>query len=246
MDKARHPDVLMRKGFTLIELLIAISLLALMVSIVLPTIKVSIKAWEKGTAVEEIHQRPHTALSLLMEQIRSAYPLRIRDKPGGRYYIAFEGKEDSLDFVSSLPLSPVHRKGLCLVSYYLKEDPTSGTKTLMMVEHGVMEEGFFTPTKRLRYREEALELLKGVRELSFEYYGGQDPLTDWRREWDGGKEQRLPEAIRISIRFAADLSLPQSFVIPIYSQESLMTEYQRLREGPLRVRRRQPHAPIKR
>jgi general secretion pathway protein J len=204
-------------GFTLMELLVAMSLLSLVFVIVLQALGVSIKAWEKGDASQAEYQRFQAVISLIAGQIRSAYPLKVRDEVGKEYYTAFDGKESSLDFITSMSLSPQFKGGLCFISYFLRDDPTTGTKTLLASEKGVLSKGFFAPDKRQKIDDqEAFELLSGITGLRFEYYAGEDADQGWKNTWDGTKEKDLPKAIRLHWEYNhSQMDLPDTMIIPI-------------------------------
>ncbi|OGW15008.1 MAG: hypothetical protein A3G93_14830 [Nitrospinae bacterium RIFCSPLOWO2_12_FULL_45_22] len=205
-------------GFTLMELLVAMSLLGLVFAIVFQAFSIGIKTWEKGEATQAEYQRLRAALSLIADQISSAYPLGSKGEAGEGPQIAFEGKETSLGFVTSLPLSPKFKGGLSFTTYYLKADPTTGNKALRALEKSVLTKGFFEEKKRKDIKDdEALELLSGITEFSFEYYSTKDSDQEWKKEWEGTKEGGLPRAVRIKMKLDHDLTrFPNnSIVIPI-------------------------------
>lgn len=230
------------EGFTLMELLVAMSLLGLVFAVVFQAFSLGIRAWEKGEAIQEEYQRLRAALSLIVDQISSAYPVTVRDKIGGESYLAFEGKENSLEFITSLSLSPRFKGGLSFAAYFLKDDYTTDTKTFMASEGTMLTKGFFAEAQRTKTRDQGtFELITGITELKFAYYGNdsKDSGQGWKEEWDGKKQGRLPQAIKISLKINHNQAdFPDTIIVPIKASSGAERMAGTVPEGPFQGRRR--------
>ena len=62
------------RGFTLIELVLALSILAIMVTILFGGLRVGLRAWERGEAKASSLQRSRSVTQLLEEALGGIYP----------------------------------------------------------------------------------------------------------------------------------------------------------------------------
>jgi general secretion pathway protein J len=91
-------------GFMLVELLVALALMSLLSVIVLGSLRIGIKAWQRETVHAEAIDRVQHAATMLRSLIEDAYPYYTG---GGeaRNRIEFEGTSETLGFLASAPLA---------------------------------------------------------------------------------------------------------------------------------------------
>lgn len=168
------------KGFTLLELLIAITILSLIAVIIGGSVRLGIRAWEKGEAGIDDSQRLRVLSERLGQQVKSVYPYEIETEDGK--VVAFGGGPDSFWFVTSLT-SPAMESPLKWVSYSVKDGN-------LVVKEGSL------PDKKLleRVSERGDILVPEVSGLNLEYLSQEGR---WEESWD--LKESLPQAVRIRI-----------------------------------------------
>ncbi len=214
-------------GFTLLEVLLSMAILGLVVLLVFGALRLGVRAWERGERDVEAYQQLRSGLGLLAQQVRSAFPFRltvgyqesgVRSQESGVGFL-FEGTPTSLHFVTTMPL---HRRtvgGLGEVTYRT-EVGLSGETVLTLREQRAVSgaqraTGSLPPT---------VPVLEGFTDLRFAYFvpteaGGSG---EWAETWDGRKEGRLPEAVRVTVRypeaFRAAATTEEGWVLPIQAK----------------------------
>ena len=167
-------------GFTLLELIIAITILPLIILIIGNGFRLGMNAWERGEQETVWTQRLRVLSGLLSQQIKSAYPYTI-DVDNEKVAV-FEGKEDSVMFVTALTDSAYG--GFKWVRYSQKD----GT---LFLKEGLL------PDKKLNESitgdEEVVDT--DIDEIKFAYLSLED--NEWKESWDMGK--KLPGAVRVKI-----------------------------------------------
>ncbi len=184
-----------RRGFTLMELLIALAISAVMLVVLASSMMMGYRSDEKAGERQEETQTLRVLSERLTHLIRGAYPFRKRTDDGMVTF--FEGKEDSLAFVTSSTSdysgSLPDRAGLKGVRIFLK-----GEK-LMMKEYIFFSEDLLSGED-----EEGVVLADGVEELKFTFLDPtEDNGGDWVEEWSP-EEESLPAAVKAEIRLAVN------------------------------------------
>lgn len=170
------------RGFTLLELIIAFAILGVIILIIGSGLRIGVKAWEKGEEIVDETQRIRVPWERLSFELRSAYPYQT-DKMADKK-IAFEGKSDSLSFVTSA-IETDGKGGLKWVSYYIKDN-------------GLMLKEKRLPDKELdEAKGKEIILNPWIKDIRFEYY--EKNKEDWETYWDSKEKGRLPEVIKVSI-----------------------------------------------
>lgn len=170
------------RGFTLLELIIAFAILGVIILIIGSGLRIGVKAWEKGEEIVDETQRIRVPWERLSFELRSAYPYQT-DKMADKK-IAFEGKSDSLSFVTSA-IETDGKGGLKWVSYYIKDN-------------GLMLKEKRLPDKELdEAKGKEIILDPWIKDIRFEYY--EKNKEDWETYWDSKEKGRLPEVIKVSI-----------------------------------------------
>lgn len=167
-------------GFTLLELVIALTILPLIILIIGNGFRLGMNAWEKGEQETVWTQRFRVLSGLLSQQIKSAYPymMEVEDEK----VAVFEGKEDSILFVTTLTDSAYG--GFKWVRYSQKD----GT---LYLKEGLL------PDKKLddsiKGDEEIVDT--NIEEIKFAYLSLED--NEWKDTWD--YDDKLPGAVRVKI-----------------------------------------------
>jgi general secretion pathway protein J len=189
-----------RAGFTLLEVIITLTILGFIVLIISGAFRLGLSAWDRGEQTREEYQRQRTATQLISRQIKSVMPYKIKTQKAEGDYLAFEGKGQSLKFVSTLSLKAARPEGLVFAIYEFKEDQEGGR--LVVYEKRVVNKDFFEEGPK---EEEGVSVLEGLSNVRFEYYREEDPektrSEGWADEWNAKDERELPRALRMTVTF---------------------------------------------
>jgi general secretion pathway protein J len=177
-------------GFTLVELTIAMTLLALMTTILYGAFYLSHRAIEKSQARTEESQRMRSVEEILAGYVRSAYPYRSSLREPS---LLFSGQEDNLAFVSALSLGMGGRGMSQITISWDGNGNGPGRLTLeekipLRLEEQEAGEGYRS----------SIILGEGVWNFRIEYLDGDQ--EQWLNQWDGKEKKSLPRAIRLSHR----------------------------------------------
>jgi general secretion pathway protein J len=168
-----------KKGFTLMELLIAVTILALIAVIIGGSLRLGIRAWERGEDEISASQGLRVTCDRMSQRIKSVYPYQIQKD--GKKLTAFRGDSESVWFViSSLTRS---EKNMKWVSYSFKDGD-------LTIGEGIMPDKKFL--EKVSEKGEALDV--GISLLKFEYFSTK--TTEWKDSWD--LQEQLPSAMRIT------------------------------------------------
>jgi general secretion pathway protein J len=108
----RRVNVFYPAGFTLIEVVVSMTILGFILVIIFGAFRLSLSAWDRGEKTREEYQRQRTAIQLISRQIKSMVPYKIKTQKAEGDYIAFEGRAQSVKFVSTLSLKSIQPDGL--------------------------------------------------------------------------------------------------------------------------------------
>ncbi|MBW2653267.1 MAG: prepilin-type N-terminal cleavage/methylation domain-containing protein [Deltaproteobacteria bacterium] len=127
------------KGFTLLELLVSIAILSMVLVMIYGTLSMGSRAWEKGEEDIEKVQRMRVVMNLLSREIKSTFPYKITpsELDTHKEFYAFEGKKDSVSFVSTIPLKG-GRRGLSWLSFWVESE-----EGLVVVERDALRSDIF-------------------------------------------------------------------------------------------------------
>ncbi len=176
-------------GFTLIEVVLALSIFALIGTILYGAFSLGNGALAKSQASFDKNQRLRSLGDLLGSYIRSSYPYRASPQDQTIFY---QGEEDSLTFVSSFSLSAGGR-GMAKIHIYREGD-----------KDGILKLEEETP---VRFDDDAEEgqrnsvtLQAGVDSFQISYLDPQSEDEKWEERWDGEERGILPRAVRLAYR----------------------------------------------
>ena len=187
-------------GFTLVELLVAVTLLALLTTLVFGAIKYAARAWAETDHRAVVAADLSAVQDVFRHAIGGAYPASASAEPTDRE-VAFDGAGEWLALVAPLPAaiaSGVEARQRFFV------DGEGRSQALVLgwrLDLPASDEATPLPENRVR-------LLDHVRALRFAYYGVADPTQGprWWERWSG--YSRLPDLIRVHIE-RDDPALPE-------------------------------------
>lgn len=170
-------------GFTLLEILVAIMILSMVVVIIGSGFNLGIKAWEKGEAETNETQRLRIISGLMSQQLKSFYPYRM--EIDGKNVIVFEGKSDSLLFVTIL----ANEGGYKWVNYSFKDGK------FLFKEGRLPDKKFQEKIEEDSGEEEIID--RDISEFKFEYFASDK--EGWKDSWELG--EKIPQAVRIKVGY---------------------------------------------
>ena len=192
-------------GFTLIEVVLALSIFALLGTILYGAFALSHSALAKSQAVAARSQTQRSTADLLGSYIRSAYPYH--DSPQEQT-IFFAGESDSLAFISAYSHG-MGGRGMAKIQITADED-TNGRGPLSLEEVTPVrvsdEEGVTGPTQRLVLQER-------IRDFRLAYLDPQADEESWQERWDGQERRMLPRAVRLT--FVDDGGRDVRWIFPV-------------------------------
>lgn len=176
-----------RRGFTLLELLLALSIVAMLVTIAFGGLRVAVAAWSRGEDRAEVHQHARGLAVVLTRALGATYPYRASTGLAPDPVILFRGAADRVEFVTQAPPFPA-------------AIPVAFTAAVIGVEEGD-EAALVVQQRVLPNRDpftQARTVLRdpGVRAAAFRYL---DEDGEWRETWDAEQEQALPRAVQVTL-----------------------------------------------
>ncbi|HLG90394.1 MAG TPA: prepilin-type N-terminal cleavage/methylation domain-containing protein [Alphaproteobacteria bacterium] len=191
------------QGFTLVELLIAITLFALLSTLLFGSLRFGTRATDSGTARMERTAELATATNFLRNQLSDAQPLPMSD--GGNQSVAFDGEPDSLEFVGLPPayLAPGGWHVLQLVT-----EKQGRRSRLMLRMRLIFTDGRSAAVSDAR----SSVLLDHVKMVEFAYFGAleNEEKPEWHERWQGAPH--LPRLVRLRITFADGEEAPDLII----------------------------------
>ena len=187
------------QGFTLVELLVAVTLLALLTTLVFGALKYAARAWAAADHRAVASADLSAVQDVLRHSITGAYPAFASADPTDRE-ITFNGAGESLALVAPLPAAIA--SGVEAQQRFFVEGEGRSRALVMGWRFELPASNEATPLPENRVR-----LLDHVRALRFAYYGAPDPsqAPGW---WEGWSGTRLPDLVRVHIE-RDDPVLPQ-------------------------------------
>lgn len=183
----RTSQVARENGFTLLELLVALSLVALLAGIVFAGFQVTLRSWETGEDRAEALHRSRAVLTLMVEELKSALPLKARRDE--KQSPSFLGEPDQIQFpTSSAPFPRDPWEALPRLITYAVEDGPSGVRGLIRRETQPLKE----KTSLVEGEEEEVVLLHPrIIRLRLRYLAPPKEKKEpgeWLDSWDSTKK----------------------------------------------------------
>jgi general secretion pathway protein J len=195
-----------QSGFTLLETVMALTLLAVMLTMLFAGLRMGIRAWDAGSGRGDRADQALLAYSFLRKELTAAFPWRFKDPLSVK--LAFAGARERLRFVSMRP-AEIGGGGLSFVSFEF--EPARGAektgRLVMRRAFAAAEAKDFAPVEDA----ERFTILEGVTQARFEYFGAENETTSpsWSDRWEF--PQRLPSHVRLTAKLGED-RLPEMVV----------------------------------
>jgi general secretion pathway protein J len=193
-------------GFTLIELVLALSILAIMVTMLFGGLRVGIRAWQRGEERAAALQHSRSITQLLEQALAGTYWYLSRPDYSERGpVLLFKGDAERLNFVTVSPPMPFPAP-IPFVAVTLSVDAGSAPG-LAIREKALPNTDPF---------EEVAPIVVDptIASVRFRYLrqGG-----GWEEAWDSVDERALPQAIEVTVTPVADGQgvPPQPIIIPV-------------------------------
>jgi general secretion pathway protein J len=197
----RMPPFSRAAGFTLVEVLMAATLLAVMMTLLLGSLRIGARSWEGGERRVAAMSRMLASQNFLRAQLSATLGLREMaraDAPPGESLV-FQGDEQRLRYVGTLP--PQVRGGLYVFELHVAErGDARDLKLAMRPMTGGAAGG----------DAEAIDdvtLVENLDTLRIAYFppAMRGALAEWRHEW---RDSALPALIRLEITPAGEAAWP--------------------------------------
>lgn len=191
-------------GFTLIEVLIAMTLLSLMVVLLFSSLSIGAKSWEQGESKIADVNEVAVVQQFFNHHLAHAIPQWDDFNPEKERVFSFQGKRNSLQFVSAFPAS-AERSGLQLFNLELKKENKQQFVEVTLTP-------FFPPTEGETWFEDSIELVRGVEHFELAYYGLNDETGEegWQSEWLQKEQQ--PRLVKVLLELEDGRYLPEMIV----------------------------------
>jgi len=204
-------------GFTLLEVVVSLTLLGFMLVIIFGAFRLGLSTWDRGESIKEEYQKVRIVSQLITHQVKSIVPYRVKTQKAEGDYLAFDGKPQSLRFVSAFPAKSHRLGGLVYTQYQYKEDDLKGGRLFLFEQRALNRDLFADEPKE----EDGIPLMEGIAKILFEYYQEEDSSSNqseaWLEEWDAKEKKVLPKGVRITVAFKDQKREvpPLVFLIPI-------------------------------
>jgi prepilin-type N-terminal cleavage/methylation domain-containing protein len=178
------------RGFTLIEVVLALSIFALLGTILYGAFALSHSAVAKSQGIAGRSQKQRSTADLLGSYVRSAYPYRNAPQEQA---IFFEGESDSLTFISAYSHG-MGGRGMAKIQIIAGEDD-DGRAQLSLEEATPVrvngDDGGTGPTHRVLLQER-------ISKFRLAYLDSKADEETWEERWDGQERRALPRAVRMT------------------------------------------------
>jgi general secretion pathway protein J len=203
-------QILKKRGFTLIELLAAMTLFALLASIMMGMVRNAERSSSAATTSNERTEQYTRTHSFLSEHLANALPLRWRREVNQP--LKFEGRAESVTYLAPV-LSQIAEGGV--LWWQLTLQTKNEKKQLVLKRLPQEPEAKDLPDMSAG---EASVLADGIDSIALAYFDpGDDPVTQpeagkWVDAWD--ENTRTPSLIRVRVKETNGASWPE-LVIPM-------------------------------
>jgi len=189
----RHHDA----GFTLLELLVALTLLGLVMAVVFGELRFTARAWDSADARAARNAELLGVHGFLRQRFEQLYvPQQIRTADAADGPPAFDGSGHTLTFLATMPAN-VSQGGYYRIELSL--EPGEDGEDLLVAWRPFDADEINTVANG---PDNSRVLLRGVREISFAYYGAtsDNVAPQWWDIWPA--RDAAPSLIRMDVAFA--------------------------------------------
>jgi general secretion pathway protein J len=177
------------RGFTLIELVLALSILALMITVLFGGLRVGIRAWQRGEERANTLEHARSMSQLLEQTLAGAYPFQGQTEQIGQPQTLFQGEAGKLSFVTvSSPVPAAIPIAFSAITLSIDGGSAPG----LAIRAKVLPN--FDPFEAV-----APGILDpSITAIRFRYLRDPDGGA-WEDTWDGAEERALPRAIEVTL-----------------------------------------------
>jgi len=192
MKKSIPINIIQLRGFTLVEILIAMVLLSMTLLLLFSSLYTANKYWQMGEKTIEKNEETRLVSQFIRRQITQTVPILWVEN--GERKLLFQGKQNELSFVSTLP---AHRGGGGLHTLTLKVVATDSTNQLGLSYHLLDPDK--VPFSDSINDHEFVVIVDDIDTISLSYFGiiKNDDEARWYKEWDS--EATMPQLVRLRI-----------------------------------------------
>jgi general secretion pathway protein J len=192
MKKMIPGNIIRTRGFTLIEILISMVLLSMTLLLLFSSLYTANKYWQMGEQTIEKNEETRLVGHFIRRLIIQAVPILWVES--GEKRLLFQGKQDELRFVSTLP---AHRGGGGLHNLMLKV-VTTDSKRQLGLTHSLLDPDV-EPFSEINNKEDFIVIANDIDTIKLSYFGKtkDDEDTRWFEEWDS--DAYLPQLVRLHI-----------------------------------------------
>jgi general secretion pathway protein J len=175
-------------GFTLIELVLALSIVAIMVTMLFGGLRVGLRAWQRGEARAAALQQSRGIRQLLEEGLAGAYWYVGRpQEDAASPVLLFKGEAERLSFVTVSPPMPLSTP-LPFVAITLSVD--AGSAPGLAIREKALPN--FDPFEAVA----PSVVDPTIAAIRFRYQGSEG---GWEDAWDSADQNTLPQAIEMTL-----------------------------------------------
>ncbi len=177
------------RGFTLLEIMIALSLTAMLLTMLTAGMYGVIRDWDNNAQGLEETLDEAVAILQLERALQGAFPHSYRDADTLARHVFFAGESTALSWVSTV--SPQRDAGL--TAWRLYDEPGAGI--YLQLAPALSD----NPQQRLEVAEPRLLLTDYTLEFNY-LFEDLEFARRWRDSWDGAELMALPMAVHIKLR----------------------------------------------
>ena len=186
-------------GFTLIELVLALSIVAIMVTMLFGALRVGLRAWQRGEERAAVLQRGRSMSQILEDALGgTSWYMGLLDQTTVTPVLLFKGEADRVYFVTGSPPVPL-ASGIPFAAVTLSID-TGDSPGLAIREKALPN---FDPFEAIA----PMVVEPTVSAIRFRYMRDAD---SWVETWDGTDERALPRAIEVTVTTTIDGRVEES------------------------------------
>lgn len=186
---SRRVNVARSAGFTLLEILIALSLTAMLLTMLTAGVYGVVRDWDNNAAALENTLEESVAVLQLERALQGAFPHSYRDPETLGRHVYFDGEDNRLSWVSTV--SPQRASGLTAWRIHAERD-----EGLVLQLAPALSDN---PTVRLDEANPVV-VMAGY-DLQIRYlFETAEFERQWRDEWNGSELQSLPLAVHIKLQ----------------------------------------------
>ena len=181
----RHAE----RGFTLIELVLALSIVAIMITLLSGGLRVGLRAWQRGEERAGVLQHARSMTQLLQEALSGTYTYRGQaDKDNTQNQVVlFQGEAGRVSFVTVSPPMPL-LAAIPFVAVTLSMD--GGKAPGLAIREKALPN--FNPFEAVA--PSAVD--PSITAIRFRYLRDEGA---WEDEWDGPVERIVPRAVEVTL-----------------------------------------------